>query len=329
MLQVSKFSLQIDQSCKNYASTASGFLNLLSEVRDDIKKISLDRDFIRSLNLDDKFLILEEIGELPHLREVSLTGGDLPIEGLSALFQSARGLKTVRISNADIRGSVNAFQEMEGSIGGHPRLQEFSLVNFEVIDEEGKILYKKLDGLIAQLCTVRELSVLRLEASDSERVTFEGTSMAPLFASTQLHELHLSHFCLSKMHLRMLSWALRQAPLRKLSVKYAHLDDQDISKLSKNLGSCQHLQELDVSGNIFGNPGCIALSEGIATSKTLSTLSLLDNRKVGKDGYAALSDMLSRNNVVCALNIPGNKYNRVILKRLESNSKMTKAALAA
>lgn len=323
-------TIRLDQALKKYqVGGVDDVAAFLATTRDQVQTVELGRDFIRSLDLNSKDVLLEDIGDLPHLRAVSFMGGSIPAKGLAWLLRGGRGLEVLRFSDGDLHGSRRDFEEMDAALAGHSNLQEFSFINFDVVDNEGKIVYHKLDGLIKQLCTVKSLTILRLEASNQERMTFDGTGMASLFSSTHLQELHLSHFCLSSMHLRMLTWAIRKAPLEKLSVQYAHLNDEDISKLSRYLGSCQHLQELDLSGNIFGNEGCIALCNAISESKCISKLTLLDNKKIGKDGYSALSDMLLRNKVLSTLVIPGRMYNSTIQKRLESNAKNNKAALAA
>uniref|UniRef100_A0A7S2Y4L8 Uncharacterized protein n=1 Tax=Entomoneis paludosa TaxID=265537 RepID=A0A7S2Y4L8_9STRA len=330
-----------------------------------VQEVHLGPDFLDSLSLAQGFFVLEELGEYRNLQRLYIRGQrpntdkdnedhlvtttSLSLRGLTTLLRNARQqghmLQVLHVEDVTWHLSTgdahDCWEEFQTALQHQTELQTVSFLQWEMVTSHGepfvtqhrKDAVWQLDSFLQTLCCLSQLTVLHVELASANRCTFDGNALARLFSSTQLLELHLSHIPLTKMHLRMLAWAVRKDPLQQLSLKYGGLGDDDLTKLCFYLGNCRDLQQVDFTGNEFGNVGCTALAESLAHSTTLSRLSVLDNPHIGPEGYASLAKLLHQNTNLVGLQAGGsttaNPYRASMKESMEKNQQLQQAVVDA
>lgn len=336
---IERDTLRLERQFRDYGiSKVSDFIDTLTDIAEEhvVREVFVGSSFFDSLETTDIFFVLEALADFSHLRKVTLIGGILPVRGLCAFLRpgcAARAsLHVLCLEHCQLLMTLegSCFEEIQDALSHHPLLEEFSLIDFDVVDDERICVAQDLNGLIKALSSLSKLRILRLEASSRELVAVDGNSMKTLFAAVKLVELSLGYLAFTKMHTRMLVWGIRKEPVRKLSLKFVHLRDDDLAKLAFYLKSCQKLQELDLSGNLFGNAGAKTLADELSQSPSIKSLVLLHNEKIGKEGYKSLANLVDRNKSISTLLVPPNApYRDVMELSLENNRSNIKAALAA
>jgi len=115
--------------------------------------------------------------------------------------------------------------------------------------------------------------------------TFEGKS-----SSTELFE------------------GLNKSALTTLSLQRCHLDDSFAKALGEGIGAEEKLKVLssiNLNGNLIGDEGALAISNGLEENQVLLVLNLVQN-KIGDDGGVALAKALRKNTKLESLYFKGN-----------------------
>ena len=315
--------LVFDESHECYGENIAFFSRWLNtECDENTTSVTFKGAFLQSLQHSEVDLVMQKLAAtFPSLEQLHVLKGRISLSSIAVLAQQAP-IRFFTLKDCALYGGTESINDFQNSLTGHAYLEQFSFSNFDSMDEHGKAVRTCVDPILQALSSCPSLKVLRLEASQRELPTFAGNELAALFSHCDLEEFHLSHFILEKMHIRFLAWGVRTInDLKKLALKNCHLDDEAIIKLAPYLGSCQRLEELNITGNRIGNAGCAALVEGLESNHSVRSLSLLSNEEIGKAGYDCLKDLVWKSDCLSQLDIPYTARSEAIHSKLRMNSK--------
>lgn len=174
------------------------------------------------------------------------------------------------------------------------------MANFTVDQEE-----VSLNDLVRALGTIGSLKKVVLESHKEAKSSFSGDALADLCATNKFEELRIANFRLYPQHYDLISAAVgKSTTLKTLRLNRVGMANPCSIKLATGLKVNSSLTLLDLSSNNIEDSGVTALAEALKENSTLEHLRLWDNKKIGVDGFKALSEMLEANKKITNIDLP-------------------------
>jgi len=315
--------LRLVEDIEAYTTDPSELTDALLENK-IIDYVRLDRDFLPSMVPEDTASFFKAFGKLPNLKEAQVWHASIPVTVLADFLNAARGLEHLQFGCLDLDGTEADFALVSAALQGHPSLKSFSMHDFSLTAND----MVSLDGLIATLATIPNLSVVKLEVTHSRRrslvgseaaakkvsVSLKGEALASLCRKDNLTELYLNRLNLSLDDYGAIGEAIKTAPnLKVLALPHCNLDDQACIAFSEAIGQSKTIEKIDLSCNRLTDEGCITLASGLKGNESVKFLRLWGNVKISNAGFDTVREMLEQscNLERVPLMTPGKFENRI------------------
>lgn len=193
------------------------------------------------------------------------------------------------------------------------------------------------------LCSIPNLTVVKLEVSHSRRrsivgseaaakkvkVSLSGSALADLCSSKTLEELYLNRLDLNLDDFTSLASAIKSAPaLRVLALPHCNFDDVACIRMAEAIGASATLEKIDLSCNKLTDEGCVTLASALKGNGSVKYLRLWGNVKISNGGFDAVREMLEQNCVLerIPLMAPFDRETRIDPKNVERKQSQANAA---
>lgn len=92
-----------------------------------ITSVHLEQDFIGDLRNDAREDLLQSLGKVKNLRDLTLSDCLLQITGITKMVQKAASLRSLHLKNLVLQGVESDFDACEKTLYQHPSIKEFEI----------------------------------------------------------------------------------------------------------------------------------------------------------------------------------------------------------